>query len=131
MTKIISKSWTTVALFVMVVVALAALVYAQSHRTSPGQEPYTPTRLEWLTVRLEASNLKDTDYSTCGYLLSYTSLAPDTIVIFVSYGDRVDRAEMNKAVEHAREIVRLRARHYGWNWVKIKEKYGKLRELKE
>lgn len=95
---------------------------AQQVMNDPGLQPYTPTRIEWLALSLQAQLRQD---ATVDLPFSLNIINPDheTILIFVRYQPNVDREIMNMAVETAREVTWITARSYGWNsWVKVKER---------
>ena len=94
---------------------------ARPQRLSPGAEPFTPTRIDWLTTTLQAS-LRDEQLETHGYQLQITSPDPETILIYVRYLPSVDRPVMNTSIDAARQVIQITAKSYGWDkWVKIRE----------
>jgi len=109
---------------ICVLVLAACVAYAQMKRRSPGTEPYTPTKLEWLAVILNAT--RDNNLAGDNFLIWYSTSGDDTIEIFVQYAPDVRREWMNQMVEKYRGEVETVARNYGWNWVKVREKYRKL-----
>jgi hypothetical protein len=103
--------------FALVILLGCVCAGAQQH---PGSEPYTPTRIDWLTLTLQAA-LRD-DSMANGYLLEIASSDPETIVIYVRYTSKVDRQVMNTAIDTARKVINTTAKSYGWDkWVKIRE----------
>lgn len=104
-------------------VLVSTFVFAsvQSPRLSPGAQPFTPTRIDWLTTTLQA-NLRDEEMETNGYMLQITSPNPETILIYVRYTPDVNRRAMNLSIDTARKVIQITAKSYGWdNWVKIRE----------
>ena len=91
----------------------------RSASASPGLEPYTPTKLEWL--QLEAQIELAENAASC-YAVNVTKREPDTIVVVVPYM-RCMTAEGARVVAEAEvEEVRFLAQKHGWNaWVKIEK----------
>jgi hypothetical protein len=87
----------------------------------PGAEPFTPTRIDWLTTTLQAS-LREDELETDRFQLQITSPDSETIVIYVRYLPDVNRESMNIAIDAARRVIQITAKSYGWDgWVKIRE----------
>ena len=94
---------------------------AQPQKLSPGSQPFTPTRIDWLTTTLQAS-LRDDSLQTGGFYLNITSSEPETIVIRVDYLPTVNREAMNISIDSTRQVIAVVAKVYGWEkWVKIRE----------
>ena len=109
-------------------VSLMVFANAQPQRLSPGSRPFTPTRIDWLTTRLQAS-LRDDSLQTGGFYLNITSSDPETVVINVRYSSEVNRKAMNISIDAARQVVQLTAKEYGWEkWVKVREDVQLLKE---
>jgi hypothetical protein len=94
--------------------------HAQKKELPPGMLPYTPTRVEWLALNLQA-NYK-TDWSPdSDYSVNFIPDFPDTIAIAVGYTDKASAALVDQAVEGAKALVGKEANNFGWSkWVKIK-----------
>ena len=95
----------------------------QHRAQTEGGKPYTPTRLEWLAVNLEAENRVDLGSGSQDFGMNFL---PDeqnnAIVIFASYLPSADRVLVNKQISDAREIVLRQAKIYGWSqWIKVRE----------
>jgi hypothetical protein len=88
----------------------------RSASASPGLEPYTPTKLEWLQVEAQTELA---EYTSC-YSVSVIKRAPDSLVVVVPYASCMT-AEGARVVGVAEvNEVRFLARQHGWNtWVKI------------
>src|SRR6516164_4915680 len=87
--------------------------------TQPGMTPYTPTRLEWLALDLEASYHqdfgRDSDYS-----LHYLPKPPNTILVFVHYKSETSAEAVDKAIDTAKQLVNQDASAHRWSsWVKV------------
>ncbi len=94
---------------------------AQTQKLSPGSQPFTPTRIDWLTTTLQAS-LRDDSMETSGYYLQISLSDPETVLIVVRYLPTADRKAMNISIDAARQVIELTAKRYGWEkWVKIRE----------
>ena len=109
-------------------VSLMVFANAQPQRLSPGSRPFTPTRIDWLTTRLQAS-LRDDSLQTGGFYLNITSSEPETIVIRVDYLPTVNREAMNISIDSTRQVIAVVAKVYGWEkWVKVREDVQLLKE---
>ena len=86
----------------------------------PGAQPHTPSRIEWLLIRLQAAMRQSLTNET-KFLIDFTAFDPETILIMVRYYPTVDREAMNITLDTARKVVHINASSYGWNWVKVKE----------
>ena len=125
-TMYISK--TKLVLTGILVASLIMIVTADSQRLDPvltqGQHPYTPTRLEWLSVKLNALETSD-DVVRDGYAISYV---PDpyhknTIQIHCYYiPDQTNETNINEIIRQSQELTMAFAKNYGWDsWIKTKE----------
>jgi hypothetical protein len=109
---------TRIACLALASALAAAVVPAQEAR--PGDKPYTPTRLEWLEVTLNAeysAGLSDDQY-TVGFIAEADGR---TIRLFVSYDPKVDRELLNHVVDTAKGTIMDTARGLKWDWVQVKE----------
>lgn len=92
-----------------------------------GGMPYTPTRLEFLAVELNAyARLQtlDSDHFT---LMFSPRATDDTIIIFVRDNQGVDFDNMRNAIKEARGILQTLVGAHGWNdWVRVTEDIGSL-----
>lgn len=75
-----------------------------SYAKDPG-ETFSPTRLEWFVMNLNAKNLFY-DSVNMDFSLSYYVLNPDTIVLDVLYYEEVDKAFMDKVIDNRLKLVR-------------------------
>ena len=92
---------------------------AQLGRAQPGMTPYTPTRLEWLALDLEASYHEDIGRNS-DYSLHYLPKPPNTVLIFVHYKSEASAETVNHAIDAAKEVVYQDASSHGWrSWVKV------------
>jgi hypothetical protein len=109
-------------------VSILVFANAQPQKPSPGSQPFTPTRIDWLTTTLQAS-LRDESLQTGGFDLQITSSDPETVVIYVRYSTDVNRKAMNISMDAARKVIELTAKRYGWEkWVKVREDVQLLKE---
>lgn len=106
----------------VVSVLLMLLNMTNGYCQSPGSEPYTPTKLEWFEVYLNAT-LRLDDIDTLGYSIDFRSdRKTDTIIMYVSYLPRADRKQMNEIIELTRSHIRIKAALFRWSsWIKFKE----------
>jgi hypothetical protein len=130
------KSWTNKSLLMAgCILGFAVLIYsvrpmnAGTDPVPPGMLPYTPSRLEWLELDLQANfRSEDVIDPEISYSLSFFARRPNTIVVFVQHSKRTPARMVDRAVEHGKQTVEKAAAFYGWsNWVKIEVQ----RELSE
>ena len=85
-----------------------------------GMESYTPTLLEWIVLDFNANYRVDfSAYSD--YEIGFIAKYPDTIVIFCSYPENVNRALMNKNIAHVRKLIERYRDKLGYKWLKLEE----------
>jgi hypothetical protein len=91
-------------------------------QSRPGSSPYTPTRLEWLTVELNAFARIQT-LATERFTLMFTPRpTDDTIVVYVRYLPNVNQNDLRGAIREARNIINIIAKRHGWDgWVSVVE----------
>jgi hypothetical protein len=103
---------------------IGAFALAQS-RTSQreGAKPFTPTRLEWMAVELNAQMRTDATAENPFQMTFVPVENEDAILIYVTYLPSVDREIMNQAVETARQVIAINSKSRGWNsWMNVKER---------
>jgi hypothetical protein len=113
-----------------VLAGIATAVFAQVRANElQGTKPYTPSRLEWLAVDLNASTRMD-ELETKGYFLKFVPLAnKDTIMIYVGYMPNVDRVSMNIGIDAARKVIKINAEAKGWqDWLRVEENLIPLKQ---
>lgn len=87
----------------------------------PGLAPYTPTEGEWLAVVMRAGLRREASPDR-PYSLDIVLADPQTLHILVRHASTMDREQVRKVIEAAKEAIRNTARGYGWEkWVKIRE----------
>lgn len=114
------KKSLTMSLFIVCLIAiLGHAIHSAAPPVQPGMIPYTPTRLEWLALDLEASYHEDFARDTA-YSLHYLPKAPNTVLIFVHYKSETPAETVNRAIDSAKEVVYQDASSHGWrSWVKV------------
>jgi len=103
-------------------VAGIGLVHAQKAPRTEGAKPYTPTRLEWLAVKLNAELGRQ--FSQGGFqMLFVPKETENTIVIVVNYFEGTVRpGQIEAEVKHAKKVIELTAQARKWlKWLKVKE----------
>ena len=87
-----------------------------------GNQPYAPTRLEWLEVELNAG-LRVNLSEESGFSMDFVPIGnEDTILIYVRYLPSVNRTIMNMSIDAARKVIAIKTKSYGWSgWLKVKE----------
>ncbi|MCZ6704166.1 MAG: hypothetical protein O6940_14145 [Ignavibacteria bacterium] len=124
-----------VIVFSIVVVILASMtlnIKSQPQSSNlQGWEPYTPTKIDWLSVVLNASNRIDWGYNF-GYSLDFIVQERNTILIYVRYRPNVDRELMNNTIETSRRVIKITAKSYGWDkWIKVREDVKMTKKAKK
>jgi hypothetical protein len=96
--------------------------YGQSAKLE-GSKPYTPTRLEWFALELNAELRVPLSFKD-RYSMDFTPIhTEDAIVIAVFYLPNIDREFLNQVISNAKEMVSLKTEYYGWSsWLKVKER---------
>ncbi len=98
-----------------------ATTEAHSPSGRPGLAPYTPTEGEWLAL-ITRAGLRREASADRPYSLDIVLADPQTLHIVVRHASTMDREQVRKAIEAAREAIRSTAKSYGWDtWVKIRE----------
>jgi hypothetical protein len=122
-------------LIIGVVTAIAMFPHTWVHAqkaSSPGMEPYTPTKLEWLALECGVGLASGSELETRSVDVVATMKEPDTIVILVVYTPNVDRKYMNMKIDGARLIINQTVANHGWgDWVKIKEEFKEVNSTKD
>ena len=113
------KSLTIGLLTSCTIAILGLAVQPAAPQKQPGMVPYTPTRLEWLAIDLEASYHEDFALNS-EYSLHYLPKPPNTVLIFVHYKSEAAAEAVNHAIDAAKDVVNHDASSHGWqSWVKI------------
>lgn len=98
-----------------------ATTETQPTPSRPGLGTYTPTAGEWLALVTRAGLRREATPDN-PYSLDIVLADAQTLQIIVRHAPKVDRDQLNKTIEAARESIRNTARSYGWDkWVKIRE----------
>ncbi len=115
------KFIATMVISLLFVTALAARA-EQVKSLKEGMKPYTPTRLEWLAVELNAMYRYEMN-DLKGFMLTFIVLMDEnTILIPVQHSMKTDRQAMNIGIDAVRYAVNKTAKSKGWDsWLKIKE----------
>jgi hypothetical protein len=99
----------------------------------PGQELYTPTRLEWLAVVLNAENPHD-DLDRDGYRIVYlapgrhaSGEAANRILVQVKHRPDTQIGQLGRA---EMKLAERRASNYGWDWAKVGFTSHKLKDYR-
>ena len=84
---------------------------------APGLEKYTPTRLDWLLVLLNARFQIEHPFR----LYFKTGDDGKSICIMVSYSGDVDKRIVDEWIHRAKDVVLEVAASYGWDsWLEVK-----------
>ena len=96
--------------------------YAPTAPNTEGAKPYTPTRLEWLAVKLNAELGRQ--FSQGGFqMLFVPNETEDSILIVVNYFQgTVPQGQIEAELKHAKKVIELTAKARNWqSWLKVKE----------
>ena len=93
----------------------------ESTLLSEGQQPYTPTRVQWLAVILNSTNIISNPVPHKGLSVVYVSDPKrDTIKIILQHPKNLSREKVDKLIEKQKSLVIKTSESYGWNsWLKI------------
>lgn len=98
-----------------------ATIETQSAPNRPGLAPYTPTEGEWLALVTRAGLRREASPDR-PYSLDIVLADPQTLQIVMRHASTMDREQVRKAIDAAKEAIRSTAKSYGWDkWVKIRE----------
>ena len=103
-------------------VLLTFITSAQNRQLPEGARPYSPTRLQWLALNMEAQMGQNFSMGE-GYSMDFVGLAAEnTILLYVRYLPSVNREIMNGSIENAKNVISIAAKGEGWSsWLKIRE----------
>ena len=109
-----------------VVMAVAAMVARAGDAGTEGEKPFTPSRLEWLAVYLNAT--ARVTFADSGYRIDFVPLKnKGTILVHASYLEKSDRDRLKMDVETAKKVAALYAKDYEWDsWLKIEESVKRI-----
>ncbi len=98
---------------------VAVLLIAPAGSRADGRDPYTPTKLEWLVLELEAnSSIRD---AVLHFSVHFLGKEPNTVLVEVEYDEQANAALMQKAIKESKRHALAMARARRWNWVKVEE----------
>ena len=89
-----------------------------------GTAKYTPTRIDWLAVFVNAVLPKPTLYKNGVEISLFPYAENDTIEIFVRYYDYIAKEILETIVNETKDVIMKIAESYNWDsWVKIDVEY--------
>ena len=100
------------------------MCFGQSSTDSSGLVPYTPTRLEWLVLELNALFRHETPFGgeKSGYTVTFVAKGHDTILLLLQHEAAADRRSINITMQSLRNAAKITAKGHGWDgWLNIKE----------
>lgn len=114
--------------FVLCAAMFAVVISAVGEQAGPeGGEPYSPTRIEWLALELQAF-YGDNSYRDDPYVVHFHHHGHDTIEVQLRYNGRRDGG-VERELQTAKEMVGFLAKQHGWqDWVKVTEDVKNARE---
>ena len=89
--------------------------------STEGQQPYTPTRAQWLAVILNSTNTISNPIPHMGLSVVYASDSKrDTIKIIFKHPKKLSEDQVHRLIEQQKNLVLKAAKVYGWDsWLKI------------
>ena len=86
-----------------------------------GQQPYTPTRAQWLSVALNSTNIISNPISHKGLSVVFASDSKrDTIEIIFKHPKELTQDQVDGLIEQQKSRVLAAAEFHGWDsWLKI------------
>ena len=88
----------------------------------PGLTPYTPTKIEWLALVVNAQ-LREQPSSDRLFSISIVEADYETLTIVARHQPTANRELVTRSIATARGVIMSTAKRYGWdNWVKIQER---------
>ena len=95
----------------------------QTAPTGPGMEPFTPTKLQWLTLELNAT-LSAQEFQQ-SWFLRFDSHAPDQIVMEITYNSaRTNQELMKRIATVSKGAAEGIIKDYGFDsWAKIEDRF--------
>jgi hypothetical protein len=114
----------TALIAICMMIFVSSIVWAQDQTGKlEGIKPFTPTRLEWLAVELNASSRVEELFVNPHLTMDFVPMMnSNTIIIYVTYLPNTDRKIINKYIDGARKLISKKAKSYGWSsWLKVKE----------
>jgi hypothetical protein len=109
-------------LIAVIAFLLGVFVSNGQNRIPEGAKPYSPTRLQWLALDMEAQgHLELSEHQE--YSIDFVPLdKQNAILVYVRYMPKVDREIMNSRVENEKDIIKTKAKYEGWSsWLKVTE----------
>src|SRR5678816_989935 len=89
-----------------IALVMTTVAFAQEKQAPlEGWKPYTPTRLEWFAVTMNAGLRVELSEAN-GYSLDFVPIQnEDSILIYVRYLPTVNRQVMNMSIDSARKVI--------------------------
>ena len=86
-----------------------------------GQQPYTPTRAQWLSVILNSTNIISNPIPHKGISVVYVPDSKrDTIKIIFEHPKELSQDTIDTLIAQQKDLVLDAAKLYGWDsWLKI------------
>jgi len=127
--------WIAASVLIVLIVAgcLVSVSVAEDQTNRPGLVSYTPTRIEWLALKVNsiANRRISTDFP---YNLDIIETDHETLLIRVVYYPypSANRQVINLEIDSAREVITSMAKSYGWEkWIKVREEVVMYQPVKK
>lgn len=96
--------------------------FAQREKAE-GDQPYTPTKLEWLALILNSSRDNDDEIQI---IFRPHRERKNTIAAQVVHSPQVEDSHVQAHVTIAKRTVSRTSRQYAWDWVKVEVEVAEL-----
>lgn len=108
-------------LTVLVGVSLRGSLRAQSSKSRPGDEPYTPTKLQWVALDLQAQNGNSNWSSETPVMINYLDAGDGTTILcLLQYTPEVPAQVVKINRDAARKVFDTYVAAVGWSWLRIR-----------
>ena len=121
------QRYRSLAPYLLPPVCVAALLCVAAQKKESGNDPYTPTKLEWLVLQANLGNAAN----TLNYTVNAVQRQPDTVVLvtrfYPNYDAQKSEGYRKMALSGKRYHLEKLAKARGWDqWLKIEsvEKSG-------
>ena len=83
--------------------------------TAEGNEPYTPTKLQWFVLNINATYSSDWGM----FRWKLLSKPPNTVVVFLSYRKSAKYSEVKAEMDHIKFVIDKKKELYDWDWIQV------------
>jgi hypothetical protein len=103
------------------VIFLAGFSLRAQLRTRPGNAPYTPTKVEWAVLQLQASDGHSSLSAEEPVMIHFMDAGDgETVVCMLQYTPDVPAELVKLDRDNLREVFDLYAKTRGWPWLRLR-----------